>query len=134
MARGKARTPREPLLEWIAAGIGLVLTLGILTVIGREALSGEAERPPAVEVRAERVVPVATGGFVVEVAATNRSAATAALVGIEGRLRSGDSAVETSSVTFDYVPGHATRRGGLFFREDPRAHSLELRALGYQAP
>ena len=128
MARKPDRAPREPLLEWIAAGIGLVLTLGMLAVIGREALSGEAAQVPAIEVRIERVVAT-PAGFTVEIAATNRSGATAAAVQIEGVI-----AGETSTATFDYVPGHATRKGGLFFREDPRRHRLEVRALGYQAP
>ena len=35
---------------------------------------------------------------------------------------SGETSVETSSLTFDYVPGHAERKGGLFFTEDPRRH------------
>jgi uncharacterized protein (TIGR02588 family) len=133
MARKQDKAPREPLLEWIAAGIGLVLTLGILVVIGREALSGEMERPPAIHVRVEGVVP-SPAGFVVQIAATNRSGATAASVEVEGELKSGDTSVETSGAVFDYVPGHGTRKGGLFFRNDPRLHQLEVRALGYQAP
>jgi uncharacterized protein (TIGR02588 family) len=133
MAKRAKQQPTEPLLEWIAAGIGLVLTLLIIVVIGREAVSGEAEAPPAIEVRAVSLARTSTG-FVVEVAATNRSGATAAAVQIEGALSSDDTAAETSSLTFDYVPGHATRTGGLFFREDPRLHELELRALGYQEP
>ena len=132
MAR-TAKTHREPLLEWISAAIGLALTLSILGLIGREALRGDAAQPPAIE-----VVPVhiaRTGsGFVVEVAAVNRSGGTAAEVEIEGVLKQGDSALETSSLVFDYVPGHAERRGGLYFREDPRRHRLELRPLGYQRP
>ena len=133
MARKQDKGPREPLLEWVAAAIGLVLTLGILAIIGREALSGEVDQAPAVEVRVERLVQT-PAGFVVEIAATNRSGATAAAVGIEGVLKNGEAKVETSGTTFDYVPGHATRKGGLFFKEDPRRHKLEVRALGYQAP
>lgn len=133
MAHRQDKARREPLLEWIAAGIGLALTLGVLAVIGFEAAVGDAESPPAVEVRVERVVP-SPAGYVVEIAATNRSGATAAAVQIEGEIKSGGTSVETSTATFDYVPGRATRRGGLFFREDPRLHELEVRALGYQAP
>lgn len=132
MAREKAQ-PKEPLLEWIAAGLGLVLTLGILAVIGREAISGEAAQPPAIEVHARTLVPASTG-YLVEIAVLNRSGATAAEVQVEGALRAGETIVETSGVTLDYVPGHATRRGGLFFTRDPRRHRLELRALGYQEP
>ena len=132
--RGKSeRTPREPLLEWIAASLGLVLTLGMVAVIGQEALRGDADQLPAIEVRATRLASTPSG-FVVEIVAANRTGGTAATVQVEGELKDGESSVETSSLTLDYVPGHAERRGGLFFTEDPRRHRLEVRALGYQAP
>ena len=133
MAQDRKRAPKEPLLEWVAAGVGLVLTLGIVAVIGREALNGETRQPPAIEVMKGDPVPIANG-FVVEIAAINRSGGTAAEVEIEGALMSGATPVETSSLSFDYVPGHATRRGGLFFRQDPRNYRLEVRPLGYRAP
>lgn len=133
MARRQDKAPREPLLEWIAAGIGLVLTLAILVVIGREALSGETETTAAIEVRAMTVSQMPSG-FVVEIVARNASGATAAEVEIEGVLKSGETEVETSGLTLDYVPGHAERKGGLFFSKDPRSYQLEVRALGYQRP
>jgi uncharacterized protein (TIGR02588 family) len=129
----KQQIAREPLLEWIAAGLGLLLTLALLAVIGREAIAGETSEPPAIELRAASVRPLPSG-FLVEVVASNRSGGTGAGVQVEGALKSGSVAVETSDFTFDYVPGHAERKGGLFFRQDPRRHRLELRALGYQAP
>lgn len=130
----KRRNPAgTPLLEWIASGIGLLLTLGLLAVIGAEALDHDPEQLPVIEVVAGRVV--ATGsGFVVAIEAVNRSGGTAAAVEIEGALKSGETAIETSSAVFDYVPGYSRRSGGLFFTQDPRRHRLELRALGYQAP
>ena len=134
MARNpKKAATRAPLLEWISAGIGLVLTLGIMAVIGREALRGEIHEPPAIEV-VMTGVHRAGSGFVVEVKAINRSGGTAAAVEVEGVLKDGETEVETAGLTFDYVPGHAERRGGLFFTEDPSRHTLELRALGYQRP
>jgi uncharacterized protein (TIGR02588 family) len=134
-SRGKAaKAQKAPLLEWIAAGVGLLLTLGMLTIIGLEALRGDTSRLPAIEVRATGVVMPAPSGFVVEIVAINRSGGTAATVQIEGTLNSGENAVETSSLTLDYVPGHAERKGGLFFTNDPRGHRLEVRPLGYQAP
>lgn len=125
--------PETPALEWIASAIGLVLVLAVVAVIGREALSGEAGQVPAIEVAAVRVAP-AGSGFVVGFDALNRSGGTAAAVEIEGVLKDGETIVETSEATIDYVPAHSRRAGGLFFREDPRRHALELRPLGYQTP
>ncbi|HYI64072.1 MAG TPA: hypothetical protein VEW71_04230 [Allosphingosinicella sp.] len=132
MAQPKKRSG-TPLLEWAASGIGLLLLLGLLAVIGREALSGEAEQLPAIDVAIRRILP-AGSGFVVEIEAVNRSGGTAAAVEIEGTLKSGGSTRESSSATLDYVPGHSRRSGGLFFREDPRRHQIEVRALGFQVP
>ena len=128
-----AKRQKEPVLEWIAAGIGLVLTLGMVAIIGLEALRGDADDLPAIEVRPARVTQT-QHGYVVEIVATNRSGGTAAAVQVEGALKAGETSLETSSLTFDYVPGHAERKGGLFFTRDPRRHRFEVRALGYQAP
>lgn len=133
MAKPPSRPARAPLLEWISAAIGLALTLAIVVLIGRESLNGKTTQPPAIEVRAGRVTPMAAG-FVVEVTAVNHSGGSAAAVQVEGALMSGETPVETSSLTFDYVPGRAERKGGLFFTQDPRRHRLEVRALGYQEP
>ena len=132
MAQQKSRR-ETPLLEWVASGIGLLLLLGLLAVIARQALSQEIGQLPVIEVTAGRVV--ATGsGFVVAIEASNQSGGTAAAVEIEGALKSDEATIETSSAVIDYVPGHSRRSGGLFFAQDPRLHRLELRALGYQAP
>ena len=90
-------------------------------------------RGRSIEVRATGIAP-SESGFVVEIAAANRSGVTAAIVEEEGLLKSGETVVETSKLTFDYVPGHAVRRRGLFFTRDPRRHRLELRPRGYQEP
>ena len=129
----RRKAAKTPALEWAAAGIGLLLLLALLATIGLEAISGETDEPPAIAVTAG-LVAAAPGGYLVEIEATNASGATAASVEVEGALMAGGAAVETSSLTFDYVPGHSRRKGGLFFAEDPRRHRLELRALGYQEP
>lgn len=53
---------------------------------------------------------------------------------VHGALLRGDSVGETSEAVLDHVPGRSVRHGGLFFRNDPRAYRLELRAAGYQEP
>ena len=132
MVRQKKRSG-TPLLEWVASGIGLLLILSMLALLLREALSGEAGQLPAIDVAIRRIAP-AGSGFVVEIEAVNGSGGTAAGVEIEGQLKSGGATIETSSAVIDYVPGHSRRSGGLFFRQDPRRHQIEVRALGFQAP
>ena len=133
MAERKKGPPPTPWLEWASAGIGLALLLGLLGVIGWEALRGGPAEPPAIEVAVRRIA-AAPGGYLAEFEALNRAGGTAQSVEIEGTLRGGGAPDETSSITLDYVPGHSRRYGGLFFRRDPRQGALELRAHGYQTP
>ena len=130
MAEEKGETP---LLEWIAAAIGLLLLLTVVGLIAREAIRGEDDQLPAVEIAARRVAP-AGAGWVVEFDAINRSGGTAAALTVEGELKRGSEAPETSTATLDYVPGKGKVTGGLFFTHDPRAGTLTLRATGYQRP
>jgi uncharacterized protein (TIGR02588 family) len=127
MAPGKKQPP-TPALEWIAAGLGLAAILFVGVVIGREALIGEADQLPSLEVHATRIVPNAAG-FVVEFEVVNHASGTAAAVEIEGEL-----GTEKSNATLDYVAGNASAKGGLFFKHDPRTQPLALRALGFQTP
>ena len=133
--QGEARTAggdATPWLEWIASGIGLILALGTLGTITVEMLSGG--RPiPSVVVDMDGVVET-PAGFVALIRARNPANATAAKVEIEGELRQGDDLLETSRVEFDYVPARSERRGGLYFKHDPRQYRLEARALGYSEP
>lgn len=134
-SRGETRqtgTDATPWLEWIASGVGLVLALGTLGAIAAEMLSGE--RPiPTVIVDSDGVVET-PAGFVALIRARNPADATAAKVEIEGELRQGDDLLETSRIEFDYVPARSERRGGLYFKHDPRHYRLETRALGYSEP
>lgn len=124
---GSKQPARPPLLEWIASAVGLILTLGVMGVIARDAFGPSADLAPEVAVAATRVRQ-SGAGFLLEFEARNLSPITAAQVTIEGTLAGG----EISSATIDYVPGRSVRRGGLYFRGDPRG--AELRALGYQNP
>ncbi len=125
--------PDTPALEWVAAVIGLLLTLSILGAMAWEAWAGESDQAPAIEARVERVVHTGTG-YVAEIVLDNRSPATAAAVEVEGELTRRDGTTATSTATVDYVPGASMRRAGLVFTDDPRRGQLEIRVLGYSEP
>lgn len=130
----KRTKQRTPALEWVAAAIGLLLTLAVLGILAREALSGARHDVPMIAVTVERVIE-REGQFLVEVKATNRTGAAASHVEIEGRLTpDGGGEPITGKATVDYVPGHSGRKAGLFFSADPRRGQLEVRALGYEEP
>lgn len=122
-----------PLLEWIAAGIGLLLLCFVFAVIGRAAIRGDTMQPPQVEVEVRRIAP-AGAGWLVAFEAVNRTNGTAAQVEVEGNLGPEGAPVEKSSTVIDYVPGRGRARGGLYFTHDPRHQPLEVRALGYRIP
>jgi uncharacterized protein (TIGR02588 family) len=118
--------------EWAAAAAGLLLVLGAIGFLLRQAVVRPAT-PPAIVLSVDSVHP-APGGFHVGFRARNVGGTTAADLHVEGELREGERTVETSEATLRFVPPGAERRGGLFFREDPRRHTLDLRALGYEYP
>ena len=124
---------KKPFLEWLAASVGLVLTLGLLGFIGWNAVQQQQERAPAITVRVIGIEPRGNG-WLVRFSARNHAPATAAAVQIEGELRSPGAEPETSTVMLNYLPGGSTLKGGLMFAHDPRHGRLLLRPLGYVEP
>ena len=129
---GKGVERAIPPLEWIASGVGLLLTVGVFASIGWEALT-QVRGSPVVTVEVKDVAAV-EGGFRVDFRARNKAGATAAQVEIEGSLSTNEGGVEKSRAVLDYIPGHSHQDGGLFFTRDPRSNSLALRPLGFSRP
>ncbi len=123
---------RVPWLEWLAAGLGLILVLGLFGMIGWQVFNG-ATTPPAITVEVEDMAPV-EGGYRVLFRARNGAGEAAAQVEIEGKVSGPGTENETSRVVLDYIPGRSIRRGGLFFTRDPRAGVLTVRATGFAEP
>jgi uncharacterized protein (TIGR02588 family) len=118
--------------EWVAAAVSTALVLAVVGYLLYDAVA-RPRTPPSIRVAADTVLQ-SEGLWLVEFRATNGGHETAAAVKIEGELMQADSSVESSEAVLDYVPGRSVRHGGLFFRRDPRAYRLELRAHGYQEP
>lgn len=135
MAQDKQKNQRSgrPVIEWIAGGIGLVLTLVLFGFVGWQAVRSPEQTVPEIDVRVTSILP-AGEGFLVEIIASNHSMQTAASVQVEGVISRAAGSTERSSTTFDYVPGHSEARGGLFFSSNPANEGISLRALGYHQP
>jgi uncharacterized protein (TIGR02588 family) len=133
MRQPSSVTARTPLLEWIAAGVGLVLLIFLIAAIARDALQAGGRAAP--DIVLEKKATSRTGnGYVLIFEARNRGGGTAAALEIQGRLMVGDRVIETSTATIDYVAGHGSAKGGLFFTKDPTTLTVELRPLGFQDP
>lgn len=118
--------------EWVVAALGAAL---IVTIIGYMIFftSAHPPSPPDVTVLQTSKVRVSQG-YLVEFVARNEGNSTAANLVVKGVLTDGDRVVEESETTLDYVPQQAERKGGLFFRNDPSMHTVELQAGGYVDP
>lgn len=129
-AREAPREERISRWEWVAGAVGLVLVVGALVVLTREAMAPAS--PPDLSVQVDSV-RAGDRGHVVHFTVANKGRVPAMEVTVEGELAvGGDTLVSTA--TLRYLPGRSRRSGGLQFPVDPRTGQLRLRALGYEEP
>jgi uncharacterized protein (TIGR02588 family) len=121
-----------PPWEWAFGIAGFAFVAVTLVFLAYKAVTSD-HAPPDIAVRAEAVAPV-QGGYLVMISAVNMGDRTAANVKVQGELKSESGTVETSEMTFQYVPAHSERKGGLFFAQDPRRLKLDVGARGYEKP
>lgn len=118
--------------ERLVALIGLILALSAIGYLLYQAISSK-DSPPAIELRVDEILTT-QNSYLVKITALNQSDSTAAELKLAGTLFQDEEPVETSQITFDYLPAQSQRKGGLFFQYDPRRYRLRLRAEGYQNP
>lgn len=121
-----------PAWEWGVAFLGLALVLAVIGFMVYQAVTGD-DSAPQVTVYIESILPL-NPGYLVQIRAVNQGGTTAAHVIVEGRLTGENERVEMGETVLDYVPSHSSRKGGLFFSQDPRKYPLQLRAEGYAEP
>jgi len=125
-AAGRRKTvAARPVLQWMTAGLGLVITLAAGAVILGEAL--QPSRPVALSicVKGERLTQTSR---VLDIVVTNEGSETAAAVDIAGKV--GDA---TASVTLDYVPGDGEADASLAFPVTAAGPPV-LSVSGWSAP
>lgn len=117
--------------EWLAAAVATAIVVAMMVTLF---IAGRRERtPPRFAIAVESVAP-SGADYLVRFSIRNEGDQTGAQVIVEAELHDSGASPETSSTTFDYVPGRSVRHGGLLFRHDPRAGQLTLRPLGYREP
>jgi len=121
-----------PPLEWAVAAVGLLL-VGATVVLLLFQASTNGGSAPDISLRVESVV-VLKNGYLARVKEVNVGGATAAEVMVEGELVDASGVAEKSEMSFQYLPPHSARTGGLFFTRDPRKYTVRLTAKGYEAP
>ena len=119
-------------MEWGIAIAGMVILSGALGLILFRAVTNEA-RPANLSVTLESIA-ILDQGYRVDFRVDNSGTETAAAVTIEGELSKGGQSVEKSNATLVYVPANSTRKGGMFFTNDPNGHEVKLRAAGFEKP
>lgn len=117
---------------WAVAVAGFLIVIGTVSFFLYQAFTGSGA-PAEIVIETGEIVSN-SGGYLVPIEVTNHGEEVAAGLVVEGVLLDGDTAIETSSVTFDYVPVGSMRRGGLIFRKDPHSYELEVQARGYALP
>lgn len=127
---GAQRKP--PPWERVVAGTGLALVTALLGYLLHHAIAGD-HSPPNVLVD---VVEIRENGddFLVIFEGRNDGGTTASGVVITGSLSRFGIVTESASTTLDFLPAGSSRRGGLFFRHDPRELTLRLTPSGYVVP
>jgi uncharacterized protein (TIGR02588 family) len=130
--RKRAEAARTPVAEWIAAGLGLALTLTVLGYSLWEGVAG-AKGPPVLTVVAGPVVAT-KGGYVAPIRVRNAGGETAASVEVRGELALAGQPPEERRAMFAYVPAGGEIAGGLVFTRDPREGRLALSVEGYETP
>ena len=128
----KRGAPQIPPLEWAVAAVGLVLVAGTAVLLALQGYAG-GNSPPDISLRVESIVEL-RNGYVAKVKAVNVGGGTAADVIVEGELANASGVVEKSEMSFQYLPPHSARTGGLFFMRDPRKYEVRLTAKGYESP
>jgi uncharacterized protein (TIGR02588 family) len=132
--KAKQRQPRHavPLLEWMVAGLGVVLVGGAIAFLVYHS-STRGQTLPDIRAVAERVLEL-DHGYVVQFRVLNDGGSAAAEVTIEGELVGPEGTIERGEAVLDYLPPRSDREGGLLFTRDPRGGELRLRATGYARP
>lgn len=126
-SRGKNESTLQIVVTWLS---GLLL----LTIVGYLVWEGTRAPSPADFSYQTEAIREATGSFHVPLLVINRGGESVQGLVVSLELVDGESVVERSSVTLDWLPEGSKRRVVLVFEQDPRLHQMKVGFDGYQVP
>lgn len=116
-----------PLIEWLVAGIGLILIGATLSFLLYKAFFVE-KGDARIEFQIEKIVALENGAVVLA-KAHNKGGKTVSnfqiLTHADGQER---------ETTLDYLPAKSSRAFGIFFSHVPQKNEIRFEAGGYQEP
>jgi uncharacterized protein (TIGR02588 family) len=127
------KEPGKPVIEWIVGAISAVLVACLVFFLTYEATVAET-KPALLVAKIERLDTVENGTLVV-VMVTNHGDEAAAQVGIQAMLARADQQPAAKAIEFDYIAGHAVRRGAFVFEErDISPAEIRVNVQGFTEP
>jgi uncharacterized protein (TIGR02588 family) len=125
-----------PLIQWIVAGIALVVVLASFGVVAYAGLARDDDQP-AIEARIDSVSAGAVG-YQVHVTVTNRGGGAAMDVQVQATGTDHSAAAAAlgalSPLRFDYLPGGSSATGMFVVPADPRTTGLQVEVASYRQP
>lgn len=130
-AKSTSTPPKRPVIEWVVGGVSGTLVGLLILFLGYQAVFGD-NRPPDLVVALERIEPLETGTLVA-VTVANRGDQAAAEVMVQA-LRTDSPGAVQRAIQFDYVAGHAVRRGAFLFPGHLSRDDIHIEIGGYSEP
>lgn len=123
----------RPVIEWIAGAISALVIVALVAFLVHRALFRDAV-PPQLSATIEKIERI-EGGTLVTVAVANGGDEAAAGVRVHASRRDAGRDAMLRQIEFDYVAGHAVRRGAFLFPDAQLAPGdLEIRIGGFIEP
>lgn len=123
----------RPAVEWIVGALSCVMVVTLIAFLLYQALFHDG-RPPDLSIVIEAVEQTGSG-TVVRVAVANAGDEAAAGVRVYAARTDAPDHQMRNEIEFDYVAGHAVRRGAFVFRDATiRPDSLDVEIGGFVEP
>lgn len=128
--RGGDRAADVPLVQWIVAGVALVVVVASFALIAYEGF-GRHRMPASIRVYVDSIA-AGSSAHRVHVRVANEGGSTAADVEVSASLAA--DAASPAVLRFDYLPAGSQVTGVFLFGTDPRAAGLRLEVESYRVP